>query len=593
MKGKHMKQLWKQILAGTALLLLLASMIGCGGKTDTTTPTDGGENTTTTTGGSADVGGDVGTDGTTDPNTSETVGGGDTAITQPSGGTTSGKLFDSVVTFTVMTQEHPSQKVNPNGIKYQEILEKTNVKLEFNITPQASYNTKKTAALMSGALSDINWIMLDDIRDYAEKGIFLELTSYLKNDLANYYRFVKDDSEWKKTNVDGKTYGLITVNGDYYPSKPIADRHTALSNGGVMPVIRYDILEKHNLAMPKTFDEWFETMKQLKTLYPESTPWSGRISGINAINYMAFEMSGYYPGLHYNYDQKKYTYGVLNSDFRQVVEFLRNCWEEGIMNNMWSVNANLWTESVVSGNTFFWIDNAGFAASQNAQLKETNPKANLQVMPLMANSKGQKRGELYTQNWYTQVYALSAKSTKKDQLIKFMNWCYSDEGMWVTNYGREGVTFTKDDKGNVTIPESIAKNYVNSASPAYNYASDLGVGMLSFTPLVHYNVALDKALEKLGAVDLKYGQAQEKAIMADVNAGYYKTQVVGVSLEKGIRAKTTTKEDAIFALINEQLRQFIDGRKPMTQYDTFVAQIKKLGAEDVIKAYNDALAKAK
>ncbi|MBR2338315.1 MAG: extracellular solute-binding protein [Clostridia bacterium] len=591
MGSKRAKKLCQQILSVMILAVLSLSMISCSPKQDDK-PSDGDGTVTTTTTGS-DVGGEN-NGGDIDPNVTTTVGSGDTTVTQVQGGTSSGKLFDKQVTFTVMTQEHPSQKVNPSGIKYTEILEKTNVKLEFDITPQASWNTKMTAALVSGALSDITWVDLDSLREYAEKNIFLDLTPYMEKELSNYYRFIKDDSEAKKTKIDGKVYGLITVNGDYYPSQPIDDRHTALSCGGVMPVIRYDILEKHNLKMPTTFDEWFDTMKQLKVLYPESAPWSGRIRGINAINYMSYAMSGYYPGLHYNHDQKKYTYGVLNSDFRKVIEFLRSCWEEGIMdNNMWSVNANLWTENVVSGNTFFWLDNAGFAALQNEQLKESNPKANLQIMPLMANDQGVKRGELYSQNWYTQLYVISAKSTKKDQIVKFMNWCYSDEGMWVTNYGKEGVTFTKDDKGNVTIPESIAKNYVNSASPAYNYSSDLGVGMLSFTPLVHNNVALNNALEKLGAVDLEYSKQIDRVTQADVKAGNYKAQVIDVALEKGIRAKTMTKEDAIFTLMNTQLRQFIDGRLPMTQYDSFVAQVKKLGAEDVVKAYNDALAKVK
>ncbi len=482
------------------------------------------------------------------------------------------KLFDEPVTFTVMTLEHPSQQVNPDGLKYKTITELTNVTLDFDITPQATYKTKKSAAMASGMVNDIMYLETGDLQKYADSGIFLKLDDYLESDLPNFYNLIKDDAEWAKTKINGNVYGLTVLNAGFFP------------NGGKCPVIRYDILEKNNIAMPTTFDEWFNVMKQLKTIYPDSTPFSGRNAGYNMLGNMEYAM-GCYGGFGYNPTSGKYEYGVLTENYRPILEFWIKCWNEGIIDKNWAnANSNTWDEGVNSNKVFFWYDNAGFAQSQTAFLKKNNPDALMQIMPLMANSKGEKRGVVYAKHQYNTLYALSSKSSNQDKLLKFMNWLYSEEGMYVCNYGKENETFTKDSDGNVTLPQDIVKKYSSATSPLYNWMSDYGLGLLSFTPLVRDNGEL---LDALGRDNSQFTQI----LMDDYNAGYYKPEFVNVTLSTDINTQIAQKLSSVNALVFSEIRKFVEGTRPITEWNQFVTQLKNAGAEDVVNAYNAALGK--
>lgn len=482
------------------------------------------------------------------------------------------KLFDEPVTFSIMTYEHPSQQVNPSGAKYKAIQEATNVTLEFDITPNADYNTKKAAAMGAGVLSDITYVTLDDISKFAGANIFMDLTDKLEESVPNYYNRVKDDLNWKKTKVEGRTLGFSILNGST----------ENISYGGYVPVIRYDILEKNNLQMPTTFDEWFVVMKQLKTIYPNSTPFSGRNKGANMLTPMSYAM-GCPPGLYFNEDTQKYDFGFLNAQYKEILQFFTKCREEGILDPNWmSVDANTWDEGVNNSNIFFWYDNGGFASSQTKSLQKNDPQAKMQVMPLMANTQGKKQGQLYNQNWYTSMWALSANAAQPDKLLTFMNWLYSDEGMYICNYGKEGETFNRTEDGKVTIPTEIVEKYRTATSPEYNWMSDYGLGLLSFSPIVNTSYSMNV---QLGLVDTEFNSIIE----ADYKAGSYHFEAINPPIPEADRKTVANELSQINALIWSGVRDFVEGTRPMTEYDNWVNDMKAAGAEHVLKAYNAAV----
>lgn len=482
------------------------------------------------------------------------------------------KLFDEPVTFTIMVCEHPSQQVNPDGEKYKAIKEATNVTLDFEVVPSSVYKTKKRAAMAAGTICDIMYVEQSDLQEYAASGIFLKLDDYLESELPNFYSYVKNDETWARTKIDGSVYGLTILNAGIYP------------NGAKAPVIRYDILEKNNIAMPTTYDEWFVVMKRLKTIYPDSTPFSGRNAGINMLANMEYGM-GTYVGFGYDPKIGQYQYGALTDDYLPILEFWIKCWNEGIIDHNWaSVDSNTWDTGVNNNKIFFWYDNAGFASNQTSALQKNDPSALMQIMPLMANSNGERRGVVYPKHQYETYYALNASCTQKDKLLKFMDWCYSEEGMYICNYGKEGETFNKDSDGNVTIEPSIVEKYRSSSSPLYNWMSDYGLGLLSFSPLVRDNGEL---LTQLGQDNSQFMEI----LTADYEAGYYQPEFVDVTLPSEVNRTIQSKKSDVDAKIFSEVRKFIEGTRPITEWNQFVVELKNLGAEEVVAAYNEALNK--
>ena len=188
------------------------------------------------------------------------------------GGSTNkgGKLFKDPVEFTMLAYEHTAYPFTGKELMFDALKEATNVNLKIDITPQSEYNNKIITVFASGQLYDITYMNTNSyIRSFSTK-LFFDFTDYLKTDLKDYYKWVKDDENHARTYIDGRLYQLIKVGAGDYPNYEVNTMY------GNFPVVRHDILEANNLAVPETWDQWFTVMKKLKAIYPDSTPWTTR-----------------------------------------------------------------------------------------------------------------------------------------------------------------------------------------------------------------------------------------------------------------------------------------------------------------------------
>lgn len=486
-------------------------------------------------------------------------------------------LFAEPVTFTVFAMEHPYQNYNTNTIKFKELEEATNVTLDIDVTSQSNYTAKQAAILASGQLYDINVLEFKRLANYSPD-LFVDLTTYMKNgSLPNYSKWYNqlELASWIK--IDGKIPGFIQVNAGNYPAK---DDPT--NTNGIYPCIRKDILSSNNLKVPTTYDEWFNVMKTLKAKYPDSTPVSGRHKK-TLVQYLESSL-GLYHGFYYDDASKTYKLGILDANYRTVLSFLIKCYNEGIIDkNFEESSSSTWEEGVAKNKIFFWIDNDTFSTYQTMTLRKSNPNADFSVMPLMKNLFGKKVAYEFADSWYESTYCLNAKSDKVDKLIKFMDWCYSDAGMYINSYGKENVTFSVKDDGSVNIPTKIAERYKNKTYPYYSYAADFGLGQLTFCPLVRNTGELTTAIE--GKRDSK----TYNALANDFAAGNIKTFIrIEPVVSSNKRQTINAKAEAIEKLMENNIYDFITGRKSLSELDSLISQIKALGAEEVLAAYTAA-----
>lgn len=487
-------------------------------------------------------------------------------------------LFDKPVTFSVIACEHPYQTFTTSGVKYTEIAAKTNVKLKIDVTSQVNWTAKQAAILASGQLYDINIFDFNTLANYSPD-MFVDLKPYLNNgSLPNYSKWYKQLELGSWIQVDGKIPGFIQTSAGVYPSK---DAQKGVN--GIFPCIRKDILASNNLSIPKSYDEWFNVMKTLKAKYPDSTPLSGRHK-ITILKTLESSL-GIYHGFYYDSKTKSWKLGILDSKYRDVLAFEIKCFNEGILDkNFESTSSSTWEEGVAKGKIFFWIDNDSFAAYQTQTLKKSNANADMSVMPLMTNLFGEKVGYEFADSWYEKCYAISAASDKKEQILKFMDWCYSDAGMLINSYGKENVTFTVDSNGNVVIPQKLASKYTDKVYSYYSYASDFGLGLNNFCPLVSTQSALENAMNTV------VENTTYDILKNDYKANNIRTYVtITPVVDSSNRSSITAKVDAINNLMENSIYDLVTGRKSLSELDSLIAQIKSLGAEEVLNAYNKAI----
>ncbi len=478
-------------------------------------------------------------------------------------------LFDEPVTFSLLTYEHASQPWNTDAEKFKEITNATNVTLDINVCSIDDSKTKYVATLASGQMYDITYMPFTYVQQYSTS-LFLDITDYMNNgSLDNYMRWVKDDSLLEDMAIDGRYYAFAGVNACNYPASDEVELN------GMFPVMRTDILEKNNISVPTTWDEWFSVMKKLKAIYPDSTPWSGR-----AVRYIYSNMEymlGCQSDLNFDHTKGKYVIGVLEPEYRSILEFEKRCYDEGILDpNFRNSDSNSWNEGVNNNKVFFWIDNDGFATSQTLSLRASNADATMETIPLLTDSSGNKRALKYGTISHDYCYVLSASSSKAEKMVKFMDWCYSDEGMYINNYGKEGSSYTVNEDGSVKISDEILQKYSGSTSN-YAWMSDYGLGMLAFAPLSRTG---DSVMSFVGEDIIPPASVTLKA---DNDAGYINARV---DITPKVTDEITTSATLINNLIYQKIPQFIDGSISMTEFDSFIEQIKGMGAEAVLEAYN-------
>lgn len=483
--------------------------------------------------------------------------------------------FDEPVTFTVFLAEHPNQPIKTDAIKWDAITQLTNVTLDVDFVAQSAAANKLSAATASGQMYDITWIQYMWLRNM-KSSVFMDLTDLIKTETPHYYELVKDDPDLNLFRVFGKYLGFSMVVYD--------DMKTPYQTDGLTTAIRKDILDKENLKVPTSWQQWFDVMKQLKKKYPNSTPFSGR--SINfIINYMAQAMTGYEYSISYNSAEKKYTCGALQNSFRPLLQFMKNCYDEGILDpNFDKVSPATFLEAATSNKLFFWIDNGVNLYTQNNALQATDKNAAFVPMNLMTShlNNNKKAGLAFTQSTnYATMYCLSATTKHKEELLHFMDWCYSDEGMLVNCCGRQDDTYKLNKDGTPYIPESIWSKFSSNAMPEYAWMSTYGLGQLCFAP----RVLSTDGIEWKGrtTVNEKDDPAFKKQYEADLAAGCYRASV---PLQPDVDSTMQSRIVTLNKYISNQMVKFIKGTRPLSEFNTFVNELNKMGIQEVLDACN-------
>lgn len=492
----------------------------------------------------------------------------------------SSKISDKERTLTVLMTDSSTQPLKNFGPAQQEILKKTNIKLEYQIVPSSNFNDKKNILLASNNMPDLALVTSKDITQYGPTGIFLPLKKYIDK-MPNYKGFWDKNGDMSKYLVGDELYALQVVARD----------ETA---NGFGPIIRTDLLKKNNLQTPTTFDELLDTLTKLKKIYPDSKPWTGRKGTIQLLKTTSYMLGSGYgdDGLYYDYDVEggKYVYGPASKEFKKVLEYLSKAYKAGVLDpDFATTTAEQFDSKMSSGKSLFFIDNSGFCLNYTKSLKKVDAEAKLQAIPYLKNSAGQRRAVAYATTLTDRFYAINGKVKDPDTVIKFMDWMYSKEGSDISNYGVEGVSFKYNSKNE---PEFI-KDYVmkfKDATPSTYYAvfSDMGITKLNFS-LWAGNTRQTFEIEKLaGNWDSLSDEYWNLMAKENEKGGAFVQPAIDPPLSEKDAEKVKQLRLDLNTMLTQEFNKYIMGVEPIDNWDKVIEKEVKLGVRDLEKIYNDA-----
>lgn len=306
----------------------------------------------------------------------------------------------------------------------------------------------------------------------------------------------------------------------------------------------------------------------------------------NVMNYWMQSLGGMTYDISYNSQVGKYTCGAIENNFRQVLQFMQQCYAEGILDpNFTNCSESTLEQGMVNGKVFFYIDNGVLMYRANNALQKTDKDAEFVNMNLMSShlNGNKKSGLAYTQATnYASLYCISKTAKNQTDLIHFLDWCYSDEGTLVNNCGKEGVTYKMDKDGNPYAPKNVWSEFKDNAMPEYAFMSKYGLGQLCFSPRVLSNDGFRWEGRDYDDEETVYDKQRDK----DIKAGYY---MASLPLQPDVDSAMQSRIVSINKYISHEMQKFIKGERALSEVSNFISELNKLGVKDVLDACNKNL----
>ena len=478
-----------------------------------------------------------------------------------------GVWFDEPLKFTWLYDDNSGFSLKEDWLPIVEVKKRTNVDLEFIVTPSADYDTKKKLLLNSAEWPDV-FMQWGLETEYSMNGILCPIEDHV--DKMPYLKAILATGEY-----DADLINMRESDGKFYPMP----RFYPWPGYDAGIITRVDYLKDHGLEIPKDYNEVYELMRYFKEQNPDSWPMSAwemgwpitfmRPSwGIEEANHQA---------LYYDTETKLYAPAYTSLKMKSLLEWWAKGYKEGLVDpEIFTKGWDPMMEMLVTERALFafcWGDNTD---ATNSLARDTLPNFTLEHIVPPASTEGDKpKWHLAKMNGGLGVPSAIVSRSYFDDMLMFFDWfLYSDEGSELTNWGVEGITFNWKDGKRVFSDELLA----SPDGPAKQAQIDYGLfGRLQ-------NIWMpDRYWEYAGAV-----------CVAVTNEMMAQGQIQPARPLPKLTVDDIDDIGLLSAPINDAFLiardDFISGRRSLdTDWDQFVADMESRGINEMAKIYNDKL----
>ncbi|MCE5168188.1 extracellular solute-binding protein [Paenibacillus profundus] len=459
--------------------------------------------------------------------------------------------------FTMLIDSNPTFPYKKDWPIWKWIEEKTGVSLRVQL-PSGKLADTLNLVIASNNLPDL--MFMTDRRTankYGQQGALANILDYT-DDMPNFKKWMEKYPEMVRQalSADGKLF--------MFPNEGFGETNRMIW------MYREDVFAKHGLKPPATFDELYEAAKQLKTLYPDSYPFSFRFGeelGIFVNLAENFETGG---DIYYHFGSKEWEYGPIQDNYKKLVEAMHRMYKDGLIPPDWlSIQTKQWQDIVSTNKAFITVDYISRIDFFNIPLRKDDPSFNLAFMEPPAGWAGAKQFNPYLHTLETGLTVASTSSHITD-VMKYMDFFYSEEARVIASWGKEGETFTT---------EGGTRKFKADFADAVDLRSKTGIATNGAYTWIDYDSQLALASEDLQ-------KAYEQARKFDA-----KLQPKPAFNEQETEVLALTGE-AVKKHRSENIAKFILGTRPLSDWDQYVKEAENLGLQKLLDIYKQAYARA-
>ncbi len=481
------------------------------------------------------------------------------------------------LSFSVLHNNNPVYPTKKSWLFWKELTRRTGVTLEPVDVPLVDYEKKRSVLIGAG---DAPFLIPKTYHPsevaFVSSGAILPVSEYVHL-MPNFRAKVK---KWK---LEPELDSIRQSDGKYYLLPGLHER--AKANYSLS--FRTDVLDRHGLALPTTWDEVHDVLKALKEEYPDTYPWTDRWSTNTPFPCGAlFSYLGQaygvkagwtYDNISFDAQARKFVFTGAQDNFRQMIDYLRKIVAEKLLDpesftqqDDQAVQKLLAEKSyVISANSQVLVQNYRY------DLQKQVKGAQIEMVPVPLGPAGPViLGGTRLENGVM----ISSKALKSDSFVammQFVDWLwYSDEGQEFCRWGVEGVTYTH------SAGRYQPKPGISLMGSAPNAPKDLQKDYGFFNGVFAYGGSRDLASSHFGPDEKKFQEAMAQRRELPVDPAH---PLRSVEQEQATLWDTPLRDH-----VTQNTLKFVLGKRLMSEWDAYVGELRAKNMDRLVDLHNKA-----
>jgi len=314
---------------------------------------------------------------------------------------------------------------------FKKIMEETNVFIEWDLIPQASWTEKKNLTVASGEYPDFFYgpksLSHDEVQKFGADGVLIDIEGLLNEYAPNINKIRKEYPLYDGfiRSMDGKIYQLASFTDEGF------DSH-------ISSIINKEWLDNLGLQVPTNTDELYTVLKAFKENDPnrngqkDEIPMSFLYQEGNDLNrevkrdfrpiYYAFGIVDT-PSYIWINDNDEVVFTATTEEWKQATAYMAKLYAEGLIDpEVFTQDRTLLTNKLrTQKNVGVYFD---YRKDLSMILEEDQPK--FTFIPAMKSPSG-KQIWASAASFAEGGFAITSKAKNPEVLIRFIDYCNSEE----------------------------------------------------------------------------------------------------------------------------------------------------------------------
>lgn len=344
--------------------------------------------------------------------------------------------------------------------------------------------------------------------------------------------------------------------------------------------IRQDWLDEVGMEMPETIDELTEVLRAFKKEKGAAVPITiDKNTAKNDFFAGVFGIRAKTPNA-YSVENGKVIYGPADKRYKDYLTLLNTWYKEGLIESEFAIkDSNEIRANILSEKSGVFSGGLSATATYMDAMSGKNPDVDIQPMPFPSLKKGGVNSVIALSDVVNPSSGAYITTACKNPHIAmaWLDYMFTKEGNLACNFGAEGTSYTMVD-GKPVYTELITKNPDGLSMAEIGRKTCRGFAMGPFIQDMEYGKQFFALPIQQKTAEV-WGETFEKQTEDSVLRG---------TLTSDEAARIATLQADITTFVDECFLKFVMGVKPLSEFDDYIAQLKKMGVGELIKIKQNA-----